>query len=142
VFVWTFGEYALHRGIFHFDDYTPDHPLALYLHFLIHGIHHTITMDADRLVFPPALGVITYNILFPLLIFIFPGNLGRVLGAGVVLGYICYDMTHIYIHHCTPWVRHFTEMKRYHNKHHYVDGTKGYGITSKIWDKVFRTELF
>jgi len=141
ILLWTFAEYCLHRGIFHFDDYLPDNKYALYLHFLIHGIHHTIPMDPDRLVFPPVLGAITYCILFPTLTSIFTGNLGRIMGAGFIIGYICYDMTHIYIHHCTPWIGHLKEMKKYHNKHHYVDGNKGYGITSKLWDKVFRTEL-
>lgn len=141
LFVWSFMEYILHRGVFHFDPYLPDNKYALYLHFLIHGIHHTIPMDADRLVFPPVLGAITYSLLFPLLTSIFPGNLGRILGAGVVVGYICYDMTHIYIHHRNPGSGHFKEMKSYHNKHHYVDGDNGYGITTKFWDKVFRTEI-
>jgi len=141
IFIWTLGEYGLHRGVFHFDDYLPDNKWALWLHFLIHGIHHTIPMDADRLVFPPALGVIVYSLLFPVLTALLPGNLGRIVGTGVAVGYICYDMTHIYIHHCSPFIGHLKEMKRYHNKHHYVDGNRGYGITSKIWDKVFGTEL-
>jgi len=141
IFVWTLSEYGLHRGLFHFDDPLPDHPYALYLHFIIHGIHHLIPMDPDRLVFPPVLGGIVYSILFPLITNIFLGNLGRVVGVGFIIGYMCYDMTHIYIHHCTPFVEHLKEMKRYHNKHHYVDGNKGFGITSKVWDKVFGTEL-
>jgi len=72
---------------------------------------------------------------------LFYGNLGRIVNAGFLLGYVCYDMTHIYIHHGTPWISHFKEMKKYHNKHHYVDGDRGYGISSKFWDKVFGTEL-
>jgi len=142
LFVWTLAEYGLHRGVFHFDEPLPDNKYALWLHFIIHGIHHTIPMDPDRLVFPPILGVIVYVMLFPLITWILPGNLGRVFAPGFILGYICYDMTHIYIHHCVPFIEHLKEMKRYHNKHHYVDGDKGYGITSKIWDKVFKTELF
>lgn len=141
IFVWSFAEYSLHRCVFHFDDYTPDHPFALYLHFLIHGIHHLIPMDPDRLVFPPVLGMIVYSILFPTIVFFCPGNFGRLVGAGFIIGYIAYDMTHIYIHHCQPWIAHFKEMKKYHNKHHYIDGNRGYGITTKFWDKIFGTEL-
>jgi sterol desaturase/sphingolipid hydroxylase (fatty acid hydroxylase superfamily) len=141
IFVWSFTEYLLHRGIFHFDDPLPDHPFFLWLHFIIHGIHHTIPMDPDRLVFPPTLGVIVFSMIFPILTSLFPGNLGRLVSVGFLIGYVCYDMTHIYIHHGTPWIQHFKEMKKYHNKHHYLDGNKGYGITTKIWDKVFGTEL-
>jgi len=142
VFVWTLAEYGLHRGIFHFDEPLPDNKWALWLHFIIHGIHHTIPMDPDRLVFPPVLGVIVYSMFFPLITWLMPGNLARIFAPGFILGYMCYDMTHIYIHHCVPFIEHLKEMKRYHNKHHYVDGDRGYGITSKIWDKVFKTELF
>jgi len=141
LFAWTLAEYGLHRGLFHFDDPLPDNKWALYLHFIIHGIHHMIPMDPDRLVFPPALGGIVFSILFPTVTNIFYGNLGRLIGVGFIIGYLSYDMTHIYIHHCTPFIGHLKEMKKYHNKHHYVDGDKGFGITSKIWDKVFGTEF-
>jgi len=140
-FIWSLAEYGLHRGVFHFDDPLPDNKYALYLHFIIHGIHHMIPMDPDRLVFPPTLGGIVYSILFPTITWIFPGNFGRMIGVGFIIGYMCYDMTHIYIHHCQPFIGHLKEMKKYHNKHHYVDGNKGFGITSKVWDKVFGTEL-
>jgi len=141
IFIWTLAEYGLHRGVFHFDDPLPDHKYALYLHFIIHGIHHTIPMDPDRLVFPPVLGFIVYSIFFPAITWLLPGNFGRIFAVGFIIGYVCYDMTHIYIHHCQPFIEHLKEMKRYHNKHHYIDGDNAYGITSKIWDKVFGTEL-
>lgn len=35
-------EYGMHRFLFHIDEYLPDHPAALTLHFLLHGIHHYI----------------------------------------------------------------------------------------------------
>ena len=141
IFTWSLGEYLLHRYCFHFENSVTDNKYIIWLHFIIHGIHHTIPMDPDRLVFPPILGVISFFILFLLYSLIFPGSLGRLVFAGFVLGYIGYDTTHYYIHHGTPWIDHFKEMKSYHNKHHYVDGNRGYGITSKFWDKVFGTEL-
>lgn len=39
-FVWTLLEYGFHRFLFHLDDYLPDHPAALLLHFGMHGVHH------------------------------------------------------------------------------------------------------
>lgn len=35
----------------------------------------------------------------------------------------------------------YRELKKYHLQHHYADYQKGFGVTSKIWDKVFGTEL-
>jgi cytochrome b involved in lipid metabolism len=36
-FAWTIIEYGMHRFLFHVDDYLPDHPVFLTLHFLLHG---------------------------------------------------------------------------------------------------------
>ena len=43
--VWTLLEYIFHRFLFHIDALLPDHPYALMIHFLMHGIHHYIPMD-------------------------------------------------------------------------------------------------
>ena len=55
LFGWTLVEYVFHRFIFHIDGKLPNHQAALTLHFLLHGIHHLIPMDHDRLVMPPVL---------------------------------------------------------------------------------------
>ena len=43
--IWTILEYTLHRFLFHIDRLLPDHPAALTVHFLMHGIHHYLPMD-------------------------------------------------------------------------------------------------
>lgn len=43
--IWTILEYTLHRFLFHVDDWLPDRPSFLTLHFLMHGIHHYMPMD-------------------------------------------------------------------------------------------------
>ena len=43
--LWTLVEYVFHRFLFHMETILPDHPIALTIHFLIHGIHHFIPMD-------------------------------------------------------------------------------------------------
>lgn len=35
----------------------------------------------------------------------------------------------------------YKELKKYHLQHHFSDYQKGFGVTSKFWDKVFGTEL-
>lgn len=42
-------EYTMHRFLFHIDEHLPDHPAALTLHFLLHGIHHYIPVRPLRL---------------------------------------------------------------------------------------------
>lgn len=139
--LWSFSEYMLHRYLFHFEDLLPNNPYFFLLHYVIHGIHHQIPMDPDRLVFPPVLAVIMYFILTTLYNFLFGPTLGTLLFCGFGIGYVLYDMFHFTIHHGNFKIEHLKEMKNYHTKHHYIDGNRGYGITSKFWDKVFHTEL-
>lgn len=58
IFVWTLIEYCLHRFLFHFDEWLPEHSMFFMIHFLLHGCHHYLPMDAYRLVVPPALFVV------------------------------------------------------------------------------------
>nr|CAG8476180.1 4437_t:CDS:2 [Entrophospora candida]CAG8506207.1 3921_t:CDS:2 [Entrophospora candida] len=141
IVIWTLLEYALHRFLFHIDKFLPDHPYALTLHFTIHGIHHYLPMDRLRLVMPPVLGgSIAYPII-KLEYLLFPESISCAIIAGEVFGYICYDLTHYHLHHAQPFGKHFQTMKKYHLAHHYKNYESGYGITSKVWDIVFGTEL-
>jgi len=62
--------------------------------------------------------------------------------AGILSGYVCYDMVHYFLHHSNPqegtWAKH---MKIYHMQHHYKNGLVGFGVTMKFWDRIFDTEL-
>ena len=43
--------------------------------------------------------------------------------------------------HHTKLPAYFEEMKKYHLAHHYNNFDLGYGVTSKLWDWVFSTQL-
>jgi len=62
--------------------------------------------------------------------------------AGVLTGYILYDMTHYYIHHNKPTSSYWKELKSYHVLHHYKDPKLGFGVSNKLWDYVFDTVLY
>lgn len=62
VFTFSLTEYLLHRFIFHSEKHLFDNRLMRYLHFVIHGIHHMLPVDPDRIVFPPSLALITISI--------------------------------------------------------------------------------
>lgn len=62
--------------------------------------------------------------------------------SGTYFGYICYDMVHYYLHHARVFEFHFKEMKTYHLAHHYKNYDNGYGITSKVWDRVCILSVF
>ncbi|KAF9343951.1 fatty acid alpha-hydroxylase [Mortierella sp. NVP85] len=141
MFLWTLAEYVIHRFLFHLDDLLPDSTVWLTAHFLLHGIHHYIPMDRLRLVMPPVLAVVIATPLNKLAHTVFEEPAAYAVMAGALFGYVLYDLTHYYLHHAKVFKIHFQEMKTYHLAHHYKNFEGGYGITSKIWDRVFNTEL-
>jgi sterol desaturase/sphingolipid hydroxylase (fatty acid hydroxylase superfamily) len=59
--------------------------------------------------------------------------------AGLVVGYLFYDMTHYAVHHVRPRTRIGRFLKKHHFRHHYMDPTKNYGVSSPAWDVVMGT---
>ncbi|KAL7666398.1 Ceramide very long chain fatty acid hydroxylase [[Candida] zeylanoides] len=140
LFVWTLIEYCMHRFLFHLDDHLPDHPAALTLHFLLHGIHHYLPMDRYRLVLPPTLFVLLAYPFYRLVFAIFPYYMACSGFAGGTLGYIMYDVTHYVLHH-TTLPAYLQRVKKVHLEHHYKNYELGFGVTSDFWDVVFGTEI-
>ncbi|KAF9297173.1 fatty acid alpha-hydroxylase [Mortierella antarctica] len=141
IVTWSFAEYAIHRFLFHLDELLPDSTYSNVAHFLLHGIHHYLPMDRLRLVMPPVLTILLGFPLYLLAHGLFEAHVADALMSGTYFGYICYDMVHYYLHHARVFEFHFKEMKTYHLAHHYKNYDNGYGITSKVWDRVFGTLL-
>jgi len=139
--VWTITEYFLHRFIFHMDEYVPNFFLARLLHFTVHGIHHTIPMDGERLVFPPVLSAVIALFFYPLITNLFMGNAGAIVYGSGVLAYVAYDCMHYFLHHGQLKYEYLRTMRNYHNRHHYDNPKKAYGVSSKYWDNKFGTLL-
>ncbi|KAI0163304.1 inositolphosphorylceramide-B C-26 hydroxylase [Pestalotiopsis sp. NC0098] len=142
LFLWSLVEYVLHRFLFHLDYYLPDHRAGITLHFLLHGVHHYLPMDRYRLVMPPTLFVVLATPFWKLAHAIFSWNwhMATAVYCGGIFGYICYDLTHYFLHHqnLPLW---YKELKKYHLAHHFLDYELGFGVTSKFWDRIFGTEL-
>jgi sterol desaturase/sphingolipid hydroxylase (fatty acid hydroxylase superfamily) len=136
VFAWTLAEYVLHRYVFH---WTNDTAWGRRIHFLLHGVHHEYPSDKDRLVMPLLTSVPLAVIFYSL----FTLTLGRALGepsfAGFIVGYLCYDGTHYYVHHFVPTTRWGKFLRRHHLTHHFADHDGGFGVSSPLWDLVFRS---
>ena len=133
--IWTLVEYAMHRYLFH---YEPKTRWGKRMHFFVHGAHHDYPQDATRLVAPPAFSVPVALIFYGLFLAAF-GRLAPALFAGFIFGYLCYDMIHYATHHFSMKSRVGLWLKQYHLRHHYKDDHHGYGVSSPLWDYVFRT---
>ncbi len=133
---WTFAEYLLHRYIFH---YHPTTAIGKRISFLTHGVHHDYPNDSKRLVMPPLLGAPLAAIFYLAFYcalgdrYVFP------FFAGFITGYLIYDMMHYALHHANFSNPFLQEMKTHHMVHHFNDAESGFGVSSKLWDIVFRT---
>lgn len=135
VLMWTLLEYVVHRYVFH---YEPKTRAGKMLHFIIHGVHHDYPNDASRLVLPPVISVPMAVLLYFLFTFTFR-NYAPPISAGFALGYVCYDMIHYATHHFAMKNRVGLWLKHYHLRHHYKEDEAGFGVSSPLWDYVFRT---
>jgi dihydroceramide fatty acyl 2-hydroxylase len=134
--LWTLSEYWLHRKVFHWD---PDHPIGHRLHFIIHGVHHDHPNDRMRLVMPPGASIPLAALFFGLFWLIFGLPTALPLFAGFLIGYLTYDYTHYYLHHFVPKSKLGKRLREQHMRHHFQDHRYGFGVSSPLWDAVFRT---
>ena len=59
--------------------------------------------------------------------------------AGFLIGYLIYDYMHYYLHHFVPRSDLGKRLREQHMRHHFQDHRYGYGVSSPLWDVVFRT---
>ncbi len=135
---WTLVEYAAHRFLFHFDARSR---VGKYLVFLFHGVHHADTQDKTRLVMPPAGGVLLMGLLWGGFSLVIPGDWLEAFMAFFIVGYLCYDYTHYAVHHFNLQSDVGRFLKRHHMQHHFRDSDRNFGVSSPLWDWVFRTAV-
>jgi sterol desaturase/sphingolipid hydroxylase (fatty acid hydroxylase superfamily) len=133
---WTVAEYFLHRYVFHWTNGTA---WGKRIHFLLHGVHHDYPSDRDRLVMPLLTSVPLAVIFYTLFVVVLGRAIAEPAFAGFVVGYLFYDGTHFFVHHFVPKGRWGKFLRRHHMTHHFADHDGGFGVSSPLWDLVFRT---
>lgn len=139
--LWTFSEYILHRFVFH---YHPKNPVEEKIFFLFHGVHHAQPQCKTRLVMPPVVSVPLALLFYGLFYLVLTVALGvpylvPTTFAGFIVGYLAYDLIHYATHHFPMRTGIWKALKRYHMRHHYKSPDKLFGVSSPLWDYVFRT---
>ncbi|EJN15679.1 sterol desaturase [Bradyrhizobium sp. YR681] len=128
MFAWTLAEYWIHRSVFHGANRFA----------AMHDLHHALPKDM--------IGVASWGSLasFALiccgLAVVVGWDLASVLTAGLMLGYLFYCVIHVCMHHngARGFGRYGALMLRLHRGHH-RGGRGNYGVSSPLWDIVFRT---
>lgn len=135
VFAWTLCEYVLHRWIFHWE---PKGEGLRRFYYPMHRLHHDV-QEQDRLVTPLLMAVPMWLVflgLFYLLLgqpWLFPFT------GGFTIGYLGYDYVHYMTHFGKPTSKLGRLQRRRHLQHHFGNEEVWFGVSSPIWDFVFRT---
>lgn len=108
-------------------------------HFVIHGMHHKVPFDKYRQTLHP-LGVALISFAFYHPIYLLEQYLPhtKIIYAGILCGYLGYEMCHYYSHNCTH-ISFMKQNKRYHLSHHFQQRHGKFGIFTSMWDHIFET---
>jgi len=131
---WSLFEYVMHRWVFHM---VAESPRARRVVYTMHGVHHEYPRDQERLFLPPVPSIIVAITL----ITVFYLTMGWWMLAffpGFLFGYILYGSMHFAIHAFAP-PKGMKALWRNHHLHHYKEPEAGFGVSSVLWDVVFRT---
>ncbi len=133
--IWSLLEYVMHRFSFH---HTPSTERQVALGYLMHGVHHAYPDDSRRWVLPLVVTLPVGGLL--LLVFLtLLGPLALPSFAGFTHGYLAYDTLHYTIHRGAMKSRLGQFLRKYHYQHHYATPDSRFGVSSPLWDVIFRT---
>ena len=124
----------MHRFVFHF---VSNHKLIQRFHHIFHGIHHDNPRDEKRTLMPPVPGLLFAGIYLGIA-WLFIGQYSLILISGLVIGYLAYSSLHyaIHVYKAPKWLQF---LWTHHLLHHYQQPERAFGVTTRFWDKVFRT---
>lgn len=133
--VFTLVEYLIHRYAYHIPITTPARERFQYI---VHGVHHEHPRDKTRLAMPPLLSIVLATAFF-LLYKLLMGTYGIPFTAGFVAGYATYLCVHYSVHAFPPPNNIFRQLWIHHALHHYQQPEAAFGVSSPLWDVIFRT---
>lgn len=135
IFFFSWLEYMLHRHVFHMATFNQTREKIQYV---MHGVHHEFPKDKSRLAMPPLISITLASVL--LLIFrVILGDFVFAFLPGVLVGYSYYLSIHYMIHVFQPPKNIFKKLWINHSIHHYKNGEVVFGVSSPLWDYVYRT---
>jgi 4-hydroxysphinganine ceramide fatty acyl 2-hydroxylase len=140
VLIWTLLEYGLHRFVFHVRVPLTSPRLRAIVNSSQHLEHHASPRDRSRVLVHPVFGMvvslIVYGILYASL-----GNLFEAAGvmSGVWAGFLYYEAVHYRVHFSLSPSGLIGWQRRAHFYHHFTNNKRSFGVTSPLWDYVFRS---
>ena len=132
---WTLFEYLMHRYWYHM---LPTNNIKGWIQYHMHGVHHEYPKDKGRLAMPP-LAIIIIAFLFLFIFKLVLGELTYAFTPGFLMGYAGYLCVHYIVHAYKPPKNAFKVLWINHSIHHYKDPDVAFGVSTTLWDHLFRT---
>lgn len=133
--LFTLVEYMVHRHVFHMITNTK---FKEKIQYNFHGVHHEYPKDKGRLAMPPLVSMTIATLLVV--------GLRAVIGdytfgflPGFLLGYASYLFVHYAVHAFRPPENFLKVLWVNHGIHHYKNDDLAFGVSSPLWDWIFRT---
>lgn len=133
--IFTWVEYMVHRHVFHMITNTN---LKKTIQYAAHGVHHDFPRDKTRLAMPPLLSVTIVLILF-VVFRLLMGDYVFAFLPGFITGYSAYLCVHYVVHAYQPPKNFMKILWVHHGIHHYKDHERAFGVSSPLWDYIYRT---
>jgi sterol desaturase/sphingolipid hydroxylase (fatty acid hydroxylase superfamily) len=134
--LWTVLEYFMHSRGFH-STLDADWVRAL---GKSHRLHHDHPSDPGhifaRLSFSLPVALVVWGLLSLVL---WSAKLSALPMAGMIVGYLSYELVHYAIHRSKLFRHYLRPLVRHHLYHHHRDDGRCYGVTTPVWDWVFGT---
>lgn len=132
---WSLTEYVIHRFIFHFEN---ENKLVKAFHYAMHGHHHKNPSDKTHMFMPPTPAFV-FVMLFLGLFYLLFGNYAFFFLPGFEIGYLIYSLVHFSVHGTKASKGPLKKLWLHHAKHHYQTPEKAFGVSSRMWDFIFKT---
>ena len=129
---WTLIEYVFHRWLGHDARFRPN----------FFSNEHTRHHSEGNYFSPPWKKVVMAVVVLTALgvpAYLTAEWIGLIFISGIVFAYLAYELTHS-LYHVHPGLTWYGKrMRRHHFHHHFANPKMNHGVTSPIWDVVFRT---
>ena len=141
VLSWTLLEYVLHRFVFHIQVPIRNPQLRGILN-ASHLGHHASPRDPGKVLVHPIYGLVISAALYAFVYAVARDGFSAAgVMAGIWAGFLYYEAVHYRVHFSLSASGFVGRQRRSHFYHHFTNNKRCFGVTSPIWDYVFRTAL-
>jgi sterol desaturase/sphingolipid hydroxylase (fatty acid hydroxylase superfamily) len=131
IFTWTFLEYSIHRFLGHVRKNNPVSEE--------HIMHHSKGNYFAPLYKKIIAAIIVVSTLSVILNMVIDFSYAVLFASGLGGMYLAYEATHFMFHKIAPLTYWGRILRKHHFYHHYKNPNKNFGVTNRLWDRVFGT---